>query len=126
MRIPLIAAAVLMAATTAPVLPGMAQPAPPKADPPSGPSGDRNFNDIRMGLGVQGEMVFNKVCSACHKPDGQVGADSRAPHQETLRQFPPERIYDALEAWMRQSGQRLGGSAAATSARTFRSRRRGK
>jgi polyvinyl alcohol dehydrogenase (cytochrome) len=48
-------------------------------------------------------MVFNKVCSACHKPDGETGADARAPHQETLRQFPPERIYAALSTGKMQA-----------------------
>jgi polyvinyl alcohol dehydrogenase (cytochrome) len=102
LRTTLIAGAALMAATAA-----WAQ-TPPAANPPaapgaSGPTADRNFNDIRMGLGVQGEIVFNKVCSACHKPEGQVGADSRAPHQETLRQFPPERIYAALSTGKMQA-----------------------
>ena len=40
--------------------------------------------------------MFNRTCSLCHKPDGQDGADARAPHQETLRQYPPERILAAL------------------------------
>jgi polyvinyl alcohol dehydrogenase (cytochrome) len=52
--------------------------------------------NIRMGLGVQGEIAFNRVCTACHVPQGDKSADSRAPFQETLRQFPPERIYAAL------------------------------
>jgi polyvinyl alcohol dehydrogenase (cytochrome) len=92
LRIALIAGAALMAATAASA---QTQGTPPPAGAPQ-PMGERNFNDIRMGLGVQGELVFNKVCSACHKPEGQTGADARAPHQETLRQFPPERIYAAL------------------------------
>ncbi|MGZ3274305.1 MAG: outer membrane protein assembly factor BamB family protein [Caulobacteraceae bacterium] len=102
MRIILIAGAAMMAATAALTQTSMAQNAPaPAAAPP--PSQDRNFNDIRMGLGVQGEIVFNRVCSACHKPDGQVGADARAPHQETLRQYPPERIYEALSTGKMQA-----------------------
>ena len=99
MRTTLIAGAALLAATAAFA---QSQPAAP-APPASGPSADRNFNDIRMGLGVQGEIVFNRVCSACHKPEGQVGADARAPHQETLRQFPPERIYAALTSGKMQA-----------------------
>lgn len=93
MRTYLIAGATLLAATAA-----AAQTAPTGKPAPAAnqPMGERNFNDVRMGLGVQGEIVFNKVCSACHKPDGETGADARAPHQETLRQFPPERIYAAL------------------------------
>ena len=124
MRTILIAGAALMAATAA-----FAQ-APPAAPP----SQDRNFNDIRMGLGVQGEIAFNRVCSACHKPEGQSGADARAPHQETLRQFPPERIYAALSTGKMQvqgsglsdkerqqvaewlSGRGLGGSGGDASA----------
>ena len=102
MRTFLIAGVALMAATAAFARTNPAAK-PAAADSPSGPTADRNFNDIRMGLGVQGEMVFNKVCSACHKPDGQVGADSRAPHQETLRQFPPERIYGALSTGKMQA-----------------------
>ena len=92
MRTILIAGAALMAATAA-----FAQ-APAASTPAAAPQPpqERSFNDIRMGLGVQGEIVFNRVCSACHKPEGEVGADARAPHQETLRQFPPERIYAAL------------------------------
>lgn len=92
MRTILIAGAALVAATA------VSAQTPPAAAPAtaSQPPPDRNFNDIRMGLGVQGEIVFNRVCSACHKPEGDTGLDARAPHQETLRQFPPERIYAAL------------------------------
>jgi mono/diheme cytochrome c family protein len=89
LRTILIAGAALLAAAAASA---QAQNTAPAAQPPR----ERNFNDVRMGLGVQGEIVFNRVCSACHKPDGETGLDARAPHQETLRQFPPERIYAAL------------------------------
>ena len=98
MRTILIAGAALMAATAA-----WAQPQGPGPAAAPQPGQERNFNDIRMGLGVQGEMVFNRVCSACHKPGDQVGADARAPHQETLRQFPPERIYEALSTGKMQA-----------------------
>jgi polyvinyl alcohol dehydrogenase (cytochrome) len=89
LRTYLIAGAALAVATA---VSAQTAPAPAASQPPQ----ERNFNDIRMGLGVQGEIVFNRVCSACHKPEGETGLDARAPHQETLRQFPPERIYAAL------------------------------
>ena len=94
----LMAGAAVLAATAA-----LAQTSAPAGNPPAAapaaakaPPQDRDFHDVRMGLGVQGEIVFNKVCTACHKPEGQTGLDARAPHQETLRQFPPERILAAL------------------------------
>jgi polyvinyl alcohol dehydrogenase (cytochrome) len=51
---------------------------------------------VRMGLGVQGEMLFNSNCVACHTPAGGQAIDPRAPNQETLRQYTPERIHEAL------------------------------
>ena len=97
MRVFLIVGAALAAATAA-----FAQtPSPPPAAGP--PSADRDFHDVRMGLGVQGEVVFNRVCTACHKPAGDTGLDARAPHQETLRQFPPERILAALTSGKMQA-----------------------
>ena len=101
LRTILIAGAALLAASAACAQTASGQPAP--APPAAAPSADRNFNDIRMGLGVQGEIVFNRVCSACHKPAGETGLDARAPHQETLRQFPPERIYAALTSGKMQA-----------------------
>ena len=53
-------------------------------------------SSIRMGLGIGGEVAFNRVCSACHKPVVQMDPASRAPAEETLRQYPPERILQAL------------------------------
>lgn len=97
MRIHLIVGAALLAATAASAQP-QGQNAPAVKPPP-----ERNFNDVRMGLGVQGEIVFNRVCSACHKPEGDTGLDARAPHEETLRQFPPERIYAALTSGKMQA-----------------------
>ena len=104
MRIILIAGAAMLAATAASAQPNAPQASPPAAapavaEPPagaSGPTGDHDFQNIRMGLGVQGEIVFDRVCTVCHKPEGQSGLDARAPHQETLRQYPPERILAAL------------------------------
>ena len=102
MRTYLIAGVAMLAAAASSAPNAFAQPAAaPAADAappagPSGPTGDRDFKDIRMGLGVQGEIVFDRVCTVCHKPEGQSGLDARAPHQETLRQYPPERILAAL------------------------------
>lgn len=91
----MLAAAVALATLARAQTPGApVSTAPPEAESP--PSADRDFKDIRMGLGVQGEIVFDRVCTACHKPEGQSGLDARAPHQETLRQYPPERILAAL------------------------------
>ena len=108
MKFALIAGAALFVASAAlaqtPATP--APVAPPAAAPQS--MGDRDFHDVRMGLGVQGELVFNRTCSLCHKPDGQDGVDDRAPHQETLRQYPPERILGALtDGKMKAQGARL-------------------
>ena len=101
MRTYLIAGVAMLAATaafaqtsSAPASSAPPAAAPAPAAPP--PSGDRDFKDIRMGLGVQGEIVFDRVCTVCHKPEGETGLDANAPHQETLRQYPPERILAAL------------------------------
>jgi polyvinyl alcohol dehydrogenase (cytochrome) len=50
----------------------------------------------RLGLSFAGEFGFQRNCASCHVPAGQGGADNRAPTIETLRQFTPERVYDAL------------------------------
>jgi polyvinyl alcohol dehydrogenase (cytochrome) len=61
---------------------GLAMPAYAQgpADPPGNP----------------GETVFNRTCAMCHKPEGAVGGNERAPNVETLRAYPAERILDAL------------------------------
>ena len=79
-----LAAVVLSWATSA--FSQAAPPAPASEQPPG----------IRMGLGVGGEITFNTTCSACHVPQMVGGGDARAPKQETLRQYSPERIYSAL------------------------------
>ena len=66
--------------------------------PPGGPA-----PSVRMGLSVEGETIFNADCRVCHAPQGQAGADPRAPAHETLRQFPPERILSALTSGKMQA-----------------------
>ena len=77
----------MMCATSA-----LAQDAPPASGPPPGGPPPT----VRMGLGVQGEILFNSTCTACHTPQGGQSAAPGAPVQETLRQYSPERIYQAL------------------------------
>jgi len=74
---------------------------PAAAQAPAGAPPDPNAKGgppltVRMGLGVQGEFLFSQHCAACHVADGTGGGADRAPHIETLRQFPPERIHTAL------------------------------
>ena len=42
---------------------------------------------------IRGGILFEQYCAACH---GNPGSDSRAPDRETLRQFTPERVLEAL------------------------------
>ena len=93
----LLAAAMVLAASSA-----SAQPAPSSAPPPGPPP------TLRMGLGVQGEILFDANCAACHVRQGETSPAARAPVQETLRQFPPERILDALTSGkMQVQGSKL-------------------
>ena len=69
--------------------------------PPVAPTGPRL---TRMGLSTIGALVFQRSCSGCHVSAGTGdGADPRAPKLETLRQFPPERILDALTSGKMQT-----------------------
>jgi polyvinyl alcohol dehydrogenase (cytochrome) len=118
----------------------LAQPASPPASnaPPPGPPPGPPPN-LRMGLGVQGEILFDAACAGCHVRFGEKSPAARAPVQETLRQFPPERIYEALTSGkMQVQGARLSdqdrrdvaewlsarrlGAAAAGDARTMQGR----
>ena len=42
---------------------------------------------------IGGAILFEQHCASCH---GSPGPDSRAPDRETLRQFTPERVLEAL------------------------------
>ena len=42
---------------------------------------------------IWGALLFEQHCTACH---GSPGPDSRAPDRETLRQYTPERVLEAL------------------------------
>ena len=54
-----------------------------------------------------GTAVFQRSCASCHNG----AADSRAPRVETLREYSPEVIIDALVSGaMRVQGSRLGGA----------------
>jgi len=81
-----VATAVIFASAAFSQDPPPAAGAPPPGPPPT----------VRMGLGVQGEILFNSSCTTCHAPQGGRSLDPRAPTQETLRQYTPERIHEAL------------------------------
>ena len=51
---------------------------------------------VRMGLSGVGAGVFARNCAGCHTTRDSSGGDPRAPKLETLREYPPERIYEAL------------------------------
>ena len=51
---------------------------------------------VRMGLSGVGAGVFARSCATCHTTRDSTGGDPRAPKLETLREYPPERIVDAL------------------------------
>jgi polyvinyl alcohol dehydrogenase (cytochrome) len=50
-----------------------------------------------------GAEVYNGLCITCHGREGVAGADQRAPRWETLRQYPPERLLDALNTGKMQA-----------------------
>jgi polyvinyl alcohol dehydrogenase (cytochrome) len=51
---------------------------------------------VRMGLSTVGMGLFARNCATCHTTRDETGGDPRAPKMETLREYPPERILDAL------------------------------